>query len=568
MPLSAALSQSTPPVQQGVQELLGQALSLALEDDGVAHLAGQAKALAERLNDTAGRVQSCLLLAEHYFAKGEFKDVTETLEPLLEQDLSPADRAQTLLKLTQTHTQQDEVNHILRCGFEVLSYYQEDHDLAAQSALHGCLGQAFLRLYAFHEALEHYQTQFELLKKQGSSLAQVYGSIGWIHGQLEDYPKALRFLEEGVRLARETNDSTGEGSSLGNLGTTYGMMEDYERAFAYFEQAIRLFEAQGDGRNAMIWYGNTAYTHFIVGNTEQARAYYEKALAQVRKTPNRAFEGWLLLNLGQTLLTAEPNRAEALMRRGFAVMQEVGAQEGVPEAHKALAAHFESRGEYAKALEHHKSYADLEIKLLEDINKKRTEALSAKFELGRLQQEREIYRLKNVELAQAVEKLEQLSSKDSLTGLYNRRYLDEHLAQAFATASREHEHLTVLISDIDNFKSVNDRFSHAVGDEVIRVVAKIFADNVWGSDIVARYGGEEYVAVLKNTCLQQARQVAEKLRRKVAAYDWSTLHPELGVTVSIGLCDDVSLGHYEKMLAAADAKLYEAKRSGKNRVQR
>ncbi len=242
-------------------------------------------------------------------------------------------------------------------------------------------------------------------------------------------------------------------------------------------------------------------------------------------------------------------------------------QEGVPEAHKALAAHFEVKGDYAKALEHHRHYAELEIKTLRDVNEKRTEALSVKFELERLQQEQEIYRLKSVELAQAVEQLEQLSSRDSLTGLYNRRYLDEHLARAFAEAHGLQQNLTVLISDIDNFKGVNDRFSHAVGDEVIRVVAKIFGDNIRGSDVVARYGGEEYVAVLKNTSLPQAQGVAEKLRRKVASYDWSPLHPELAVTVSTGLCAEVSLGHHEKMLAAADAKLYEAKRTGKNNVR-
>lgn len=275
----------------------------------------------------------------------------------------------------------------------------------------------------------------------------------------------------------------------------------------------------------------------------------------------------MLLNLGQTLLTADSSRAEPLLQRGFAMMQAVGAQEGVAEAHRALAAHFEVRGEYAKALAHHRSYAELEIKTLEDVSKKRTEALSVRFELERLQQEREIYRLKNVELAQAVEQLERLSSRDSLTGLYNRRCLDEHLAEVFTAARGEQEHLTVLISDIDTFKSVNDRFSHAVGDEVIRVVAKIFADNIRGSDVVTRYEGEEYVAVLKNTCLPQAREVAEKLRRKVSAYNWSTLHPELSVTVSVGLCAEGSLGHPEKMLAAADAKLYEAKRTGKNKVQ-
>ena len=556
----AAFQLPTPP-EEDVQGLL-ESCSSALKAERI----GQAKSLAD-LDDAADQVQSCLLLAEQLLTKDAFENVVATLEPLLEQGLAPADRACALLKLAQAYIRLCEVNHVLRYGLEALSYYRDHHDLAAQSTLHGCLGEAFLRTCAFHEALEHHQAQLELLKEQGSSLVQAYGGVGWIHAQLEDYPKALKFLHEALRLAREGADVTGEGVSLGNLGNTYDSMNDPERALAHYEQATRLFEKRGDLRNVMLGYGNMAHSYFSLGDSERARSYYEKALAQVQKLPNRAYEGWLLLNLGETLLATDPVQAEALMHRGFAVMQGVGSLEGVADAHRVLAAHLERRGEYVQALAHHRSYAELEIKTLKDVSAKRTEALSVKFELERLQQEQEIYRLKNVELVRAVAQLEELSLKDSLTRLHNRRYLDEYLAQAFAEATASQQRLTVLISDIDNFKGVNDRFSHAVGDEVIRAVARIFADNVWGSDVVARYGGEEYVAVFKDTDLTKARRVAEKLRQKVAAYDWSNLHPELSVSISIGLCDDVSLGHHEKMLAAADAKLYEAKRAGKNNVQ-
>ncbi len=278
MPLSTSHSQSTPPVHPDVKELLGQALSLALEDDGVGCLAEQARALAETLADTVGWVQSTLLFSEHCLAKGEFENVVELLEPLLGQALAPADRARTLLTLSQTYTQLDEVNHVLRYGLEALSYYQEHPDPVAQSTLHGCLGEALLRFYAFYEALEHHQLQLELLKKQGLSLVNVYNLIGWTHSRLEDFPKALGFLREGVRLARAANDGVGEGKSLGNLSNTYGMMGDYERALDYAQQAMQLFEAQGDDRKTMVVYGCVAYNYFCLGDSERACTYYERAL--------------------------------------------------------------------------------------------------------------------------------------------------------------------------------------------------------------------------------------------------------------------------------------------------
>jgi diguanylate cyclase (GGDEF)-like protein len=86
-------------------------------------------------------------------------------------------------------------------------------------------------------------------------------------------------------------------------------------------------------------------------------------------------------------------------------------------------------------------------------------------------------------------------------------------------------------------------------------------------DLVVRYGGEEFVLVLAQVRLEQALMVAEKLRAKVEAYPWYELHPDLRITVSIGLCADTTLEHHERMLAVADDKMYVAKRNGKNQVQ-
>jgi len=227
---------------------------------------------------------------------------------------------------------------------------------------------------------------------------------------------------------------------------------------------------------------------------------------------------------------------------------------------------YESQGNTTKALEHYKAYAKLYIQRLKDVAEKRTKALSIQFDVDHLQQEQEIDQLKNVELERAVEQLEELSIPDCLTGLFNRRYLDEHLRKVFLEAQENNADLTVLISDIDNFKTVNDTFSHATGDEVLKTVATIFNDNTWGADVVARYGGEEFVIVFKDTALDEALFVAEKLRLKIQKYPWHNIHKDLTVTVSMGLCDEIRLADQEKMLSVADSNLYKAKRTGKNKL--
>ncbi len=164
------------------------------------------------------------------------------------------------------------------------------------------------------------------------------------------------------------------------------------------------------------------------------------------------------------------------------------------------------------------------------------------------------------------ELLAELANRDGLTGLYNRRYLDQKLAEAFAHAQRYGRPLSVALCDIDSFKSVNDRLSHAVGDKTLVRVAQLIRANTRDVDVAARYGGEEFVILFAETPKAEAVQVCEALCNLIAAHAWDDLHPDLAVTVSIGVADRLEVESYEKLLHRADLKLYEAKRRGKNRV--
>ena len=123
----------------------------------------------------------------------------------------------------------------------------------------------------------------------------------------------------------------------------------------------------------------------------------------------------------------------------------------------------------------------------------------------------------------------------------------------------------MAICDLDHFKEVNDRFSHAVGDQVLKVVATLFSAHTREVDTVARYGGEEFVLVLLETSLSGALAVCEKVRSAVEGYPWHTLQPGLAVTVSVA-GGRVKTGTNEFLLQA-DEQLYEAKRRGRNRVR-
>jgi len=184
-----------------------------------------------------------------------------------------------------------------------------------------------------------------------------------------------------------------------------------------------------------------------------------------------------------------------------------------------------------------------------------------------LEQQIEALQRTQTELEASNLELARLSVQDGLTGLYNRRYLDENLRSVFSRTKRYGKSLSVMICDIDDFKRINDTLSHEVGDKVIRQVAHILQDEVRDADIVARYGGEEFVIVFPETLASHAAIVCERIRQHVEQNAWEEVAQGLQVTLSLGLTSDISVENHERMLAAADEKLYRAKEAGKNRLE-
>lgn len=162
-----------------------------------------------------------------------------------------------------------------------------------------------------------------------------------------------------------------------------------------------------------------------------------------------------------------------------------------------------------------------------------------------------------------------LAITDKLTGLYNRNYLDIHLTNMFNKAVQNKRPFSVLLMDMDHFKHVNDTYGHQSGDEVLQQLSKIIVDSVRSSDLVARYGGEEFVVVMPDSDVQDASNVAERIRENVESHDFKVSH-SIGVinkTISIGASHLRDSGDSpEFMLKRADAALYHAKNNGRNRA--
>lgn len=158
---------------------------------------------------------------------------------------------------------------------------------------------------------------------------------------------------------------------------------------------------------------------------------------------------------------------------------------------------------------------------------------------------------------------------DPLTSLSNRKFFDESLEQALAEAAERGEPLSLLMTDIDHFKTFNDTYGHLTGDQVLRLVAIAAKQNVKGQDIAARYGGEEFAIILPNTVLRSALTVAEHIRRAVMTKELMkrSTGEHLGrITISVGVATMRANETAQALIHRADACLYAAKRNGRNRV--
>ncbi|MBI3319865.1 MAG: GGDEF domain-containing protein [Candidatus Omnitrophica bacterium] len=163
--------------------------------------------------------------------------------------------------------------------------------------------------------------------------------------------------------------------------------------------------------------------------------------------------------------------------------------------------------------------------------------------------------------------VESLAMTDTLTGVSVRRYFLEWAAEELLRASRHHVPATLLMADLDSFKSKNDRYGHLVGDVVLREVAQLLRNRLRGIDLMARYGGEEFVLLLIETGPEQAGVIAQRLRQLVETHTIRAYDEVLMQTVSIGLAGFPEDGHtLEELVERADQALYAAKRAGRNRV--
>jgi diguanylate cyclase (GGDEF)-like protein len=439
-------------------------------------------------------------------------------------------------------------------------------------------------------ALDYQFRALEIDERTGNtaSRAATLRTIGLVYSKSGDYRAGLEFYRESLALCTGDNDAIERGKTLNNIGINLKNLGEFRESLAALTQAHALFESLGLPLLQCATLNNLGLVQEKLGDISTAERTLHDALAQSEATGYR--QGVAHANLGLGRLCAAQSRHEEARQRLHAALDDSERHRiklTCYECHEALADFYESIGDTAAALRHHRLFHQFEREVQSEAATNKLRAFQIQYQVAAAKREAELQRERQAVLANAnaeleslnislteanlqktmlLDQLERQTHEDALTGLANRRRLDQRLNDEFALALRHGRSLAVAIADLDDFKTVNDRFSHAVGDAALRALARLLASQVRHTDLVARFGGEEFVLVLVQTDAEAAMRVCEKLRQAVEEHAWQAIQPGLALTLSIGVCADTSMPSHERMLAMADRNLYLAKAGGRNRV--
>jgi len=455
--------------------------------------------------------------------------------------------------------------------------------LRAISFVHDALGD-------FSQALDYQFRALALDQRSGNqgSRAATLRTIGVVYSRSGDLASGLDFYRRSLALSTTPADAIERGKTLNNIGINLKNLGQLEDAHAALTEAHAVFVGLGLPLQQSATLNNLGLVQERMGDPASAERTLREALALSEATGYRYGVAHASLYLGRLCLAQHRiEDAREWLTNALAVCERHQLRPTQFEVHEALADFYEEVGDTKSALDHFRRFHMLERAVQSEAARDKLRALQIQFELAAAKREADIERERqesltranaeldalNISLTEAnlqktmlLDQLERQTYEDALTGLANRRRLDQRLADEFALALRHGRPLAVAMADLDHFKSVNDRFSHAVGDAALRATAKLLSAQVRHTDLVARFGGEEFVIVLVETDAAAALRVCEKLRTAVANHNWSSIHPGLSLTISIGVSADTTVATHDRMLAMADRNLYTAKAAGRNRV--
>lgn len=429
-------------------------------------------------------------------------------------------------------------------------------------------------------------------------------SIAIAYRRMGDLAQAKRYFTAAIARMQDKGNAESIVTNLIQLGYLHAESAAPDKALAAFRKAEAVATANADPYNRDVARLGVADTLISLGQPEAALAVLAQARAGFTAEQDDSSEDTLLRLTGEAL-AKQGRHADALQqyRRALPLIQRDGNQRYLAMLFKAQAASQEALGQSTAALADYKRYIELQQKLQGKMRLEQGRMLEYEYEIRRRDFENKQLRLDAAARQQRLAALESvrrwqwltialgglllallawlawrqrmksrrlhdLTLLDPLTGVANRPGIERKAAHALESSARDGTPLSLLMLDLDHFKSINDRYGHAAGDKVLRATTDAWKAELRGRDPLGRVGGEEFVVVCPDTTLEQALVVAGRLREAALALRFPDIDPELRISVSIGAAQSRKSGDScDALLDRADSALYRAKQQGRDRVE-
>lgn len=480
-----------------------------------------------------------------------------------------------------------------------------------QGYTHGLLnhGRALMLQGAYHEAIALIRHAQTLADENGFAQigAEALQEAARAHYSIAEYDTALECWSRCLDAASAVQAHDTWLQALIGLGQIYYAHGDFDSALTHHRWAHNSWHSDDGLRLRAVAGINVGIDLYQLGRLDEALETLQAALEESRVTPSLECEGdalgviglvrlargeieladfalmealainnqrrhvWgvatNLLSLGKLrALGQDLDGAQRLLQEALQIAETMDTPHLAFQIELALSEILEAQGLWQEALMHFKRFHALQTQTRHQASPDRLQVMEMRIEIERSRIENS--RLRRMQASERRERsrFEQLASEDPLTGLLNRRGFEVQAEQLLPELIRLETPLCALMIDIDHFKNINDSWGHEVGDKVLRQVGALLKSGCRQHDLVARWGGEEFVVLLRGRDAAGGREVAERLRQLVAGWEWSKIQQGLAATISVGVAARVDETALPSLIGRADEQLYLAKKAGRNVV--
>lgn len=463
-------------------------------------------------------------------------------------------------------------------ALRALEVYRELDDDRGHAYTSHLVSQAYRQMNDLPRALEYALPAIEVARRIDDPryYMGLLMSLGGAYVDRGDYDAALRCAYEVLETSDLETTPGFHADALNSIAFTHYLMGDADAGLEYADQAIDVHERIGHPDRSLYALHTAGVIRLEIDLLDEARTILEEGLGKAETEGIRTSIIEFRMELGRLAeREGDVETAFGHLREALKVAKGLDSPLRQAEVHGRLAELYKSIGDFERALGHFETFHRLDKQVFNEQSDQRMKALQVQHEVAQAQKEAEVYRSENVSLQEEMERrqqteqeLRELAAQDPLTGVYNRQHVERRAEAILEEATRTGEAVGVLLVDLDEFKQLNDTHGHLTGDAVLRELTQRILSLIRPADVLGRYGGDEFVFLVREATREHCVGVAERIRRSI---EDETLAPRAGTptTVSIGAVHRPADAETDllTLLERADEALYQAKNAGKNRVQ-